>query len=149
MKKISTTIEEMKQLQEYGIDTSISSMKWMKMPTANAIIYNTNEYTWELFISHTKMVDSIPAFTLQDIIELLPKRIYIDCLEYGLDIFIDAIKSEWNVTYSRCDCSPEQKLEYSLIESNSEIIDAAYCMLIRCSKNGFLNQNNQKLEEKQ
>ena len=149
MKKIALTIEEMKQLQEYGIDTSISSMKWMKVPTANAIIYNTNEYTWELFIVHSKMIDSIPAFTLQDIIELLPKSICIDGIKYGLDLFIDDIKREWNITYSRCDCSPEQKLEYSLIESDFEIIDAVYHMLIRCAKNGFLNKNDQNLDEKQ
>ncbi len=140
MKKIALTNEEMNELQDYGIDISIASMKWVQMPTANAIIYNTNEYTWELLISRTEIEYSIPAFTLQDIIELLPRYIYIDCMKYGLDIFIDDIKGEWNVAYSRCDCSPEQKLEYSLIESSSEIIDAAYHMLIKCIKNCFLIQ---------
>lgn len=140
MKKIALSIEEMNQLQKYGIDISSASMKWMQMPTARAIIYDTNEFTWELFVSHTKMEDPIPAFTLQDTIELLPKHIYIDSVKYGLDIFIDTVKNEWNVNYSRCDCSIEQKLEYILIESNSEIINAVYHMLIRCAKNGFLNK---------
>jgi len=140
MNRIALTIKEMNRLVKYGIKTDSASMRWVKLPTGSAIIHNTNEYTWELFISRTRIVDSVPTFTLNDMINLLPKHIFIDSIEYGLDIFIDPIKNEWNVNYSRHDCSHEQKLEYILIESSSDIITATYNMLLRCAKKEILNK---------
>lgn len=68
------SIEQMKHLQELGLDTSDASMHWQYLPTADAIINGTDEIEKEptLFVSQPNMKHEYPAYTLQDILDKLP-----------------------------------------------------------------------------
>ena len=51
------SVEQMKHLQELGLDTSDASMHWQHLPTADAIINGTDETEKEptLFVSQPNM----------------------------------------------------------------------------------------------
>lgn len=82
------SIEQMKHLQELGLDTSDASMHWQYLPTADAIINGTDEIEEKpcLFVSQPNMKHEYPTYTLQDILDKLPESIQI----YDLYIFKQA-----------------------------------------------------------
>lgn len=72
------SVEQMKHLQELGLDTSDASMHWQYLTTADAIINGTDEIEEEpcLFVSQPNMKHEYPAYTLQDILDKLPQYIH-------------------------------------------------------------------------
>ena len=65
------SIEQMKHLQELGVDTSDASMCWV----AEGYAY-TDEGQWKLCIpNHFLLPYNIPTYTIGDLIEKLPKHI--------------------------------------------------------------------------
>ena len=57
------SVEQMKHLQELGLDTSDASMHWQYLPTADAIINGTDEIEEEpcLFVSQPNMSTASPS----------------------------------------------------------------------------------------
>ena len=81
------SIEQMKHLQELGVDTSDASMCWV----AGEDTY-TDEEEWNLCIpNHFLLPYNIPTYTIGDIIEKLPKTIGI----YHLMIDWNLMKIEY------------------------------------------------------
>ena len=81
------SIEQMKHLQELGVDTSDASMCWV----AGEDTY-TDEEEWNLCIpNHFLLPYNIPTYTIGDLIEKLPKRIEI----YHLMIDWNLMKIEY------------------------------------------------------
>ena len=74
------SIEQMKHLQELGVDTSDASMCWVAGEDTS-----TDEEEWNLIIPNNFLMPyNIPTYTIGDLIEKLPKRIgiyhlFIDC----------------------------------------------------------------------
>ena len=67
------SIEQMKHLQELGVDTSDASMCWV----AEGYAY-TDEGQWILIIPNNFLMPyNIPTYTIGDLIEKLPKHFYI------------------------------------------------------------------------
>ena len=67
------SIEQMKHLQELGVDTSDASMCWV----AGEDIY-TDEGEWNLCIrNHYPLPYNIPTYASSDLIEKLPKHFYV------------------------------------------------------------------------
>ena len=67
------SVEQMKRLQEFGVDTSDASMCWV----AGEDTY-TDEEEWNLCIpNHFLLPYNIPTYTTGDLIEKLPKTIGI------------------------------------------------------------------------
>ena len=65
------SIEQMKHLQELGVDTSDASMCWV----AGEDTF-TDEGEWDLIIPNNFLLPyNIPTYTIGDLIEKLPKRI--------------------------------------------------------------------------
>ena len=65
------SIEQMKHLQELGVDTSDASMCWVAGEDAS-----TDEGEWDLIIPNNFLLPyNIPTYTIADLIEKLPKRI--------------------------------------------------------------------------
>ena len=63
--------EQMKHLQELGVDTSDASMCWVAGEDAD-------EGEWNLIIPNNFLLPyNIPTYTIGDIIEKLPKHFYI------------------------------------------------------------------------
>ena len=63
--------EQMKHLQELGVDTSDASMCWVAGEDAD-------EVEWNLIIPNNFLLPyNIPTYTIGDLIEKLPKHFYI------------------------------------------------------------------------
>lgn len=130
------SVEQMKHLQELGFDTGNASMHWQYLPTADAIINGTDEIEEEpcLFVSQPNMKHEYPAYTLQDILDKLPKEIKTSTDTYWLGISIYDCK-EWYVCYSMSD-----EFDYYEEFKSRQLIDAAYEMLCWCIENGYVGK---------
>lgn len=68
------TIEQMKHLAELGVDIRNASMCWINTPEMDAKMLSIHdEFCYEM-----SCLDPVPAFTLQDIIDILPCDVFGD-----------------------------------------------------------------------
>ena len=126
MKNQVLSIEQMQKLKELGVDTSKASMCYISKYTScdfddgDEIVVVDNDFNKRLYNEFG------PAFTLQDIIELLP---------YTFDNFYLKIYRAINMYY----------FIYERINSEDDVIEkgntpllAAYNMLVWVAENGYL-----------
>ena len=66
------SIEQMKNLGDLGIDTSNASMTWMLHPYEEDKQPKLSLREWNTFKEPFRIQHCIPAFTLLDVLELLP-----------------------------------------------------------------------------
>lgn len=114
------SIEQMKHLQELGLDTSDASMclEW-KAAYEDDMVVNSLD-------ADTNYDCYYPTYTLQDILDKLPESIQI----YDLYIFKQA--SLWVFKY----IDVEDETLHS--ETMPRLIDAAYYMLCWCIEKGYV-----------
>lgn len=131
------SVEQMKHLQVLGLNTSDASMHYQFLPTSDAIINGTDEVEKEpsLFVSQPNMKHEYPTYTLQDIMELLPKEVKTDTDTYWLTISIYDCK-EWYVCYSMSD-----EFDYYKEFRSESLLEASYNMLCWVIENGYLETN--------
>ena len=68
------SIEQMKHLQELGVDTSDASMCWVAGEDTS-----TDEEEWNLIIPNNFLMPyNIPTYTIGDLIEKIPKHFYVE-----------------------------------------------------------------------
>lgn len=119
-------IEQMKHLQELGLDTSDASMCWVLINEKPYLSFYNKEYPSDDY-------KAIPTFTLQDILDILPKSTKYGQLQirfceypngtYGNEVVYDSMAHN-GVTFF-CE----------------NVIDSAYEMLCLCIKEGFVKTN--------
>lgn len=126
------SIEQMKHLQELGLDTSDASMHYQFLPTADSIINGTDEVEKEpsLFVSQPNMKHEYPTYTLQDIMQKLPPSINICMLHIykAADLWYFVYMDSYTRTIISTQYSPD-------------IMSAAYQMLCWVIENGHLETN--------
>lgn len=76
------SIDKIKHLQELGVNTGNASMTWMLYPYEEGKQPQLSLREWRTFKEPFRKEHCIPAFTLLDILELLPKEI-----ETGTDTY--------------------------------------------------------------
>ena len=131
--------EQMNHLQELGVDTSDAGMYWVRAKRIigkqrNNVLDNEMG-KWRLSLSKSIVhsvdwaVESVPTYTIGDLIEKLPKSIDIGYGEYDLEILI---KGEYvEVKYANDgDYTPFSCSNLSLIESLYSIL----CWLAKTHK---------------
>ena len=133
-------VQQMQHLQELGLKlkpslvhyykiNNIDSGKWYLSVTTGDISHDSPTYSY------------IPAYTLQDVLDALPKRIcdkgafYLGCY----DIMID----EHDIYYAKW-CGAEIESTYVEMEIKDNLIDAAYNMLCWCIEQGYVETNKNK-----
>ena len=118
------SLEQMHQLKELGIDVK---------PKELCLVYSRGGWR-EYRLKYQKLYysDDIKAFTLQDIIELLPKTLTHQFLSPTLRITKDSVEY---VDYSFFE---NVFTEYSEYDEKSDILNAAYNMIIWVAENGYL-----------
>lgn len=129
MSKQVLSIEQMKHLKELGVDISKASMCWVCLNSEPYLSFYNKKYPHK-----DKKV--IPAFTLQDILDLLPVVIVNDCekLELRIKRFVyDSGKFMYAVLYEKQDY-----IDCFIMQSDCILIDAAYDMLCCLIDNGYL-----------
>lgn len=138
MEKQVLSIERMQHLQELGLDTSKASMCWVKDLTKEIAEEKEIDMTigWSLDFNNPEFykyewMKGIPTFTLQDILELLPKYLINNQIRYKLTVCFSKTANHWLIMYY----DNHNVLEFY---SNSEIIDAAYYLLCWCIENGYI-----------
>ena len=137
MSKQVLSTEQMRHLQELGVDTS----------EARAIIYKISEtetycgYAREVVLVEgfvEDYIDKVETFTLQDIIDKLP--CFIDTYVFTLQKLASTYTCLYMEPYSR---------SILFLKENKELIDAAYDMLCWCIENGYiLKRVNNESENK-
>lgn len=118
----------MHHLKELGVDTSKASMKWVnKYYNAYGDDFEKVPVSVNLDTEYYQSFGC--AFTLQDILDLLPKVITKEENGYYLEMCRNG--NTYYITY--------YWLDHPLVEyKNEKFIDAAYEMLCWCIENGYL-----------
>lgn len=138
MRQQVLSIEQMKRLQELGLDTSNASIWWARIIRPSNILNKDNEIIVDWYLSLDKanlhtgidIVETIPTFTLQNIIELLPYKIVTSYLNIGKKSFSGDIM--FYMEYSNFG-----GYSISSFKSNN-MLDAAYEMLCWCVRIGYV-----------
>lgn len=146
------SIEQMQHLQELGIDTSNASMvnccirdgyeykhflieSKYRFYKGNAIAFPTKNS-----VDYCKSVT--PAYTLQDVLDALPKYYHIANIGWAkLSIRVHTTK-EWEIGYVYTD--ELSKYAYGCRILGKELIDAAYELFCWCVEWGFVETNKKK-----
>ena len=126
MSKQCLDIEQMKHLQELGLDTSNAYMSWivdesMKYKPFISLSFDSIEHV-------DQTTCAIYTFTLQDIIDLLPSNIDGCYIEIG----------KRSVSYS-----DYESARTVVLKRKRYLIDAAYEMLCWCIENGYVKTNKE------
>ena len=135
MSKQVLSIEQMLHLQELGFDTSNASASWYKPDMDTEYMLMFGHLKKEELVGNE---EDIPSYTLQDVLDALPNRIYDKGAFYlgCYDIMID----EHDICYAKW-CGSEIESTYVEIEIKDNLIDAAYSMLCWCVENKFVETN--------
>lgn len=142
MSKQVLDIQQMQHLKELGVDTSKASMVLLYTDDEGEIIEweDADEFPGkfvELYDAETGNYEHsyrkyCGVFTLQDILDLLPKVIFNDKYKGKLCIEYNEHNNEWIISY--------KELSVIVFYAHDEnIIDAAYKMLCWCAENGYVD----------
>ena len=121
-------VQQMQHLQELGMDTSNASMYWISY---NGISVSTPS-NFHLPTSDNDYV-ICDAYTLQDVLDALPKSLEVGKSKYEISIYM--IEGKWAVDY----CS-ETDADIQSLECEN-LIDAAYPLLCWTIENKFVETN--------
>ena len=143
------SIEQMRHLQNLGLDTSDASMVLIAIDDDSCPLdwetalegMSTHLYdvSFDLFDADSPYYDhsyrkDCGVFTLQDIIGLLPKEIKIGADTYWLTISIYDC-NVWYICYSMSD-----EFDYFQEFKSELLIDCAYNMLCWCVENSYIKK---------
>lgn len=130
------SIEQMQHLVELGVDTSKASMAWCK--TEGDKGYHLLLPNSQKVFEYNLVVKYIPTFTLQDMINLMPKHIgeytliwYISDMIFRYERWIDYD------CYGRFDVLEDLSFTFN---DNVTILGVACAMLCKLAEGGYLNK---------
>lgn len=124
------SVEQMKHLQELGLDTSDGSMCW-----CYALSYKNAKWELEIYEDvinqkrDSAFWEIIPTYTLQDIFDKLP------CFIGTHVLTLQKLANSGTCLYME----PYSRSILNLTESK-ELINSAYEMLCWCIKNGYVEK---------
>lgn len=132
MKNQVLSINQMQHLKELGLDTSKASMCWLQFGDEDVVLSVHDEYCYE-----SSSLQATLTFTLQDILELLPKEISRDGCTWSASLYIDYENNR--IAYGNTDRYGFEVFLETKIENR--LIDAAYQTLC------WLKENDIKFEQ--
>lgn len=131
------SIEQMQYLTELGIDTSKANMIWRPLPECFRI--PEDHYVAVRESSEKKDDENIPTFTLQDMLNIMPKQLKIKVESYRTPVdcllMIDVAN---NCVYY--ECFVWQQYDRAKYFDGVNLISSAYEMLCWLAENGYLNK---------
>ena len=131
------SIEQMNRLKELGVDVSNASVRVGQMVFYHGdSCYGVDSYNVHLLKDDDDdtscFEEEYKLFTLQDIIELLPKSIIINSVKHWFCVSQNCLLTEFQVMYF------DGYDSYGVIKQNKSLLQAAYNMLIWVIENGYL-----------
>lgn len=127
MSKQYLSIEQMLHLKELGVDTSKATF-YVNPCHPDKHTFSLGAYNSLMRFSFTKE----PVFTLQDILDLLPKKLENRHEEYELTFFYSLESHDWKVQYLN------DNVSFMSYRGGYELIDVAYEMLCWCANSGYI-----------
>lgn len=123
------SIEQMKHLQELGLDTSDASMcvEWRESDESKKVVTSLDADTYYDYYYET--------YTLQDILDKLPKRIETE--DYEFELYIYYHENGVSVFYDDGDIT---QLAFF---SKTTLLESAYEMLCWCIENGYVGKEGE------
>lgn len=139
MENQTLSIQQMHHLQELGVDTSGASLTWMLHPYEEGKQPELSLRKYSTFKEPFRKEHCIPAFTLQDIIELLPEHIYAYNMVFCLNIKpCGEVSNSWMFIYQTYIYDIDKEFDSIHCTHSESAPDAAYQMLCWCAENGYL-----------
>lgn len=133
--KYVLSVEQMKHLQELGLDTSDGSMCW-----CYALSYKNAKWELEIYEDvinekrDSAFWEIIPTYTLQDILDKLPR--YINDFGVMYKMCVEPLFSgPWAISYQRGISEP------FIFKVAGNLLDVAYEMLCWCIENRYIKTN--------
>jgi len=118
------SIEQMTKLKELGVDVK---------PKGMCLMYTSDSSdNYYLKYGESTCEDDIKAFSLQDLIELLPKSIIINSVKHWFCVSQNCLLTEFQIMYVDGDDS------YAVMKQDKSLLQSAYNMLIWVIENGYL-----------
>lgn len=144
--ELALSVEQMKHLKELGVDLSKASMWWCRIVRPACPPTKKEKVMVDWFLSthkeqmHTGLdiVETMPAFILNDILNLLPKYIYDEQSGYYANLCIDYEREK--ILYGRTD-GYGIEVWYGEYMSD-DLTETAYRMLCWAAENNYLNTNS-------
>ena len=138
MSKQVLSIEQMQRLQELGVDTSNASM--CRVVDGQGITGDFLCIRGEESFYFDEYSRSIPAFTLQDIMDLLPRAIDMVGCFCAASLYMDFANER--IVYGNTDRDGFEIYHEEVV--SRELIDAAYNMLVWVIENGYIKMEETK-----
>ena len=131
---------QMRHLKELGISANNASAYWHRV-----VRLNTGKVVTDWFVSFNKhtpslaamKIESVKTFTLQDILDLLPKDISREGCTWSASLYVDYENNR--IAYGNTDRDEFEIYHEIMIEKY--LIDAAYSMLCWAIENKFVETN--------
>ena len=140
-------VHQMQHLQELGLELKETMMYWARCVDNNPRAV-THYGKWVLIKGNNAQTvglmhwEFIPAYTLQDVLDALPKYYHIANIGWTkLSIRVHTTK-EWEIGYVYTD--ELSKYAYKCRILGKELIDAAYELFCWCVEWGFVETNKNK-----
>ncbi|WP_106832204.1 hypothetical protein [Parabacteroides pacaensis] len=132
-KKICLSIEQMQKLKELGIEPKDASMCWIRDGEGNATAELHDEFCYEM-----SFMKPMPAFTLENILEMMPssirnKYLSIDTRQFFLKM--EKFENRYKFFYYHFSFDPMIATPYY-----ENAIDAAFELLCWLAENKLLKQ---------
>ena len=138
MSKQVLDVQQMQHLQELGLDTNNASMCWLKTPNGRDLTFNDECINNDEWINlDESLLDPVPAYTLQDVLDAMPEKIMNKSKDYLIEIW--KRDGEWTTGYLFFDI--EEDVVHLHDETDKSLIDAAYSMLCWCIEQGYVETN--------
>lgn len=137
MSKQCLYVQQMQHLQELGLELDYNTMlSWIvdERGKDKPLLCISSEAVDYVDFSHY----CLPAYTLQDVLDALPKSLEIGKSKYEISIYM--IGGEWAVDYYSETDADIQSLECE------NLIDAVYSRLCWAIENKFVEMNKRKYE---
>ena len=144
MSKQCLDVQQMQHLQELGMELKETMQYWARCVDNNPRAA-THYGKWVLIKGNNAQTvglmhwEFIPAYTLQDVLDALPKYYPIANIRLTkLSIRVHTTK-EWEIGYVYTD--KLSKYAYQCCKTEKNLIDAAYELLVWCVDNKFVETN--------
>ena len=140
MKTQVLSIEQMKHLQELGVDTSKAKLCWYAIYETLPNWYNELRIRDKVFDDYYPFM---PTFTLQDMLEMMPESITSDNMLYHFEIL--KLGSSYSIGYKGIveeyngDCN---MIKYHTLLWDKNLLTCVYEMLCWLVENGYLKGGN-------
>ena len=140
MSKQCLDVQQMQYLQELGLELDYDTLyRYVKFEDTDWLLKP---------LSDLKIIGIsfkyIPAYTLQDVLDALPKDISKDGCTWYASLYIDFENNR--IAYGNTDRYGFEIYHEIMIEK--DLIDAAYSMLCWCIENGFVKIGKEASDER-